>query len=303
MAPRAHTFLFSMVETGEFSDFTLVCDGHEFKLHQVVVCSQSLVIAAALCGGFEETMSKVITVNEFDISIVRYMISFLYTGEYEVETQSEDSLIPDDKQCHDEEDNSSQHCSGPESEKNETTENILTHLRVNAIADYYDVENLAQLANSKIKAILEQGHEADLFPRVIQEMSGSNRDDELCAIVASATAKCMGDLIKLQDFQDIELEHTLVLEMLRALVTKIEEVQSQLTGSQLLAESYRRSAVKESESLNLYKERVDRSVAYLRNTIICRHCSRDFGCTFEQRGLGSPVSHILRCRGCGCKHP
>lgn len=53
MALQAHAFLFSMVETGEFSDFTLVCDGHEFKLHRVVVCPQSLVIAAALSGGFQ----------------------------------------------------------------------------------------------------------------------------------------------------------------------------------------------------------------------------------------------------------
>lgn len=53
MALQAHAFLFSMVETGEFSDFTLVCDGHEFKLHRVVVCPQSLVIAAALSVGFQ----------------------------------------------------------------------------------------------------------------------------------------------------------------------------------------------------------------------------------------------------------
>ncbi|SPJ85268.1 uncharacterized protein FTOL_11049 [Fusarium torulosum] len=303
MASQAHAFLFSMVETGEFSDFTLVCDGCEFKLHQVVVCPQSLVIAAALCGGFKETTSKVITVSEFDISTVRYMISFLYTGEYKVGTKSEDSLLPGDEQCHDEADNFSQPCSGSESMKNETTENILSHLRVNAIADYYNVNNLARLANSKIKTILKQDQEADLFPRVIQEMSKSNRDAELCAMVASATAERMGDLIKLQDFQDVELEHTLVLGIFNALSTKIKVVQSQLDASQRLTASLVSIATNESERKRLFEERVDHSLSQLENTKICRHCAKDFGCIFEKRGPGSPVSHVLRCRDCRCRHP
>ncbi|KAM0289595.1 hypothetical protein ACHAO9_005877 [Fusarium lateritium] len=143
MAPQTHGFLHSMVETGQFSDFTLVCDGHEFKLHQVLVCPQSPVIAAALCGGFEEAASKIITVNEFDISTVRYMISFLYTGGYRVETESEGSPIPCDEQFQDEADSSSQPCSESEAMENENADTILSHLRVNAIADYYNVENLA----------------------------------------------------------------------------------------------------------------------------------------------------------------
>jgi hypothetical protein len=231
------------------------------------------------------------------------MISFLYTGEYQVETKSEDSPIFSDEQCHDEADSISQPCSDPDSMKNETIENILSHLRVNAIADYYNVETLAQLANSKIQANLEHGQEADLFPRVIQEMSKSNRDEKLCAIVASATAECMGELIELQGFQDVELEHTLVFEMLRALTGKIKEVQSQLGASQQVAASYERATVDEFKRNSLYRERVDRSVAHLENTTTCRNCAKVFGCILEARGPGSPVSHVLRCRGCLCRHP
>jgi hypothetical protein len=187
--------------------------------------------------------------------------------------------------------------------KNETTENILSHLRVNAIADYYNVENLAQLANSKIKAILEQGQEAELFPPLIQEMSKSNRDAELCTIVASAAAEHMKDLIKLQDFQDVELGHTLVFGIFRALTMKINEVQSQLEASQRLAASYESIAAEESESARLFEERVDYSLNQLENTTKCRHCAKDFGGILEECGPGSPVSHILRCRDCRCQHP
>ncbi|KAJ0144162.1 Uncharacterized protein HZ326_13030 [Fusarium oxysporum f. sp. albedinis] len=53
MAPQPHSFLLHLVQSGEFSDFTLLCKDREFKLHQMIVCPQSPVITAALRGGFE----------------------------------------------------------------------------------------------------------------------------------------------------------------------------------------------------------------------------------------------------------
>lgn len=53
MALQAHAFLLPLVESGKYSDFTLLCKGHEFKLHQVIVCPQSPVLAAALSGCFQ----------------------------------------------------------------------------------------------------------------------------------------------------------------------------------------------------------------------------------------------------------
>jgi hypothetical protein len=40
--------LSELLQTGKFSDCTIVCQGKEFKLHKVVVCAQSPVIAAGL---------------------------------------------------------------------------------------------------------------------------------------------------------------------------------------------------------------------------------------------------------------
>lgn len=40
--------LSELLQTGKFSDCTITCQGKEFKLHKVVVCAQSPVIAAAL---------------------------------------------------------------------------------------------------------------------------------------------------------------------------------------------------------------------------------------------------------------
>lgn len=41
-----------LMRSGQYSDVTLVCQGKEFKIHKLVVCSQSPVIAAALRGEF-----------------------------------------------------------------------------------------------------------------------------------------------------------------------------------------------------------------------------------------------------------
>jgi hypothetical protein len=53
MALQSRAFLFSLAESGQYSDFILVCGDHQFKLHQVIVYPQSPVITAALSGGFQ----------------------------------------------------------------------------------------------------------------------------------------------------------------------------------------------------------------------------------------------------------
>ncbi|KAI7765192.1 hypothetical protein LZL87_009721 [Fusarium oxysporum] len=93
MAPQPHSFLLHLVQSGEFSDFTLICKDRKFKLHQMIVCPQSPVITAALRGGFEETTSKIITVNEFDVVTVQNMVTFLYTGDYKL-TRTREKACP-----------------------------------------------------------------------------------------------------------------------------------------------------------------------------------------------------------------
>lgn len=42
-----------LMTSGKFSDLKLVCQGTEFKIHKVVACSESPVIATALKGEFQ----------------------------------------------------------------------------------------------------------------------------------------------------------------------------------------------------------------------------------------------------------
>jgi hypothetical protein len=45
--------LSQLLQSSEYSDFTLVCQGQEFHLHKNVVCVQSPMINAALKGDFK----------------------------------------------------------------------------------------------------------------------------------------------------------------------------------------------------------------------------------------------------------
>ena len=41
------------MESGEYSDLTILCEDQKFSVHKVVVCSQSKVLAAAMKRGFK----------------------------------------------------------------------------------------------------------------------------------------------------------------------------------------------------------------------------------------------------------
>jgi hypothetical protein len=51
--PIDDAVLAQLLQTGKYSDMTLVCAGKEFKLHRNIVCPQSSVIAAAVDGSFK----------------------------------------------------------------------------------------------------------------------------------------------------------------------------------------------------------------------------------------------------------
>lgn len=42
-----------VMESGEYSDLTVLCDDRKYLVHKVVVCSQSNVLAAAMKKGFK----------------------------------------------------------------------------------------------------------------------------------------------------------------------------------------------------------------------------------------------------------
>ncbi|KAM5387436.1 hypothetical protein ACJA88_001788 [Fusarium oxysporum] len=200
MAPQPHSFLLHLVGSGEFSDFTLICKDREFKLHQTH--------PPALA------------------------VTFLYTGDYELAPETEKPVQVKDRdeksedgEVHSDQDKMSED-SFPSSKETEdkTAEKIISHLRVNAIADYYDIAKLGKLSTSKIEAILRDDLNFLIIPQVIQEMSISNRDVDLRSLIASATAKYIEELTSSQVLRALDLEHNLAMEILEACGRRIQEL-------------------------------------------------------------------------------
>jgi len=45
--------LAQLMGSEKYSDLKLVCEGHEFRVHKAIVCSQSPVLTAACDGAFQ----------------------------------------------------------------------------------------------------------------------------------------------------------------------------------------------------------------------------------------------------------
>jgi speckle-type POZ protein len=92
-----------LLQSGKFSDLTLRCDGHEFKVHKGILASKSPVFDAELSGPFkvcnlallfneadhaQEASEGIIEIKEFRPETVRQMVQFLYTGDYACDIKS-----------------------------------------------------------------------------------------------------------------------------------------------------------------------------------------------------------------------
>lgn len=53
-----------LMTSGQFSDLKLTCRGKEFKIHKLVACSQSSVIATALKGDFKVSNDGTVSFSE-----------------------------------------------------------------------------------------------------------------------------------------------------------------------------------------------------------------------------------------------
>ncbi|KLP04774.1 uncharacterized protein Y057_6527 [Fusarium fujikuroi] len=310
MAPQPHSVLMHLLQSGEYSDFKMVCKDREFKLHQMIVCPQSPVISAALNGGFEETTSKVITVNEFSVRTVQYMVAFLYGADYRLAPEPERKPAQHDQGEKREEgeivsgDDELSKALPPASQKiaTQTVYQIVSHLRVNAVADYYGIAKLAKLSTSKIENILKKEMDFHIIPQVIAEMSTANRDFEIRSVIATATARYIAELASTQALRTIDLEHQLTIEILEACGQRIQKPMEHFSTVQNQHEKVVR---KLNGDRDVTAAKVRAIMQQLKNTPKCRNCKKDFMCFIDEPAnvLAETSRYILRCRACQYRHP
>lgn len=73
------------LSTGEFSDFTIVCGGSEWKVHRVILCAQSQYFRVICKECYWEGTSRRLELKEEDPDVIQAVLSFLYTDDYETD--------------------------------------------------------------------------------------------------------------------------------------------------------------------------------------------------------------------------
>jgi hypothetical protein len=198
---------------------------------------------------------------------------------------------------------------------------LLRHVRVNAIADYYDVQQLRTLANPKIQHILNNTWTAKGFPSVVKEVFSSNADSELKEIMTLTAAEHIEELLKMEDFAALELMSDFTTPLIRTTVATLKsqidasEVEKQVSSQNLRqvksqlrfvevalahVKSVRRQETTRTDDI---LESIDQCLKTLRKTKRCRniHCGVEFQYYIE-RG-GNFLEYELRCSRCNCRHP
>lgn len=186
-----------------FSDLTIVCDLERFKVHKVIMCNASPVIAKACEIDMREARTGIIEHECFGRTTLERMISYVYTKKYEVTPFHEPNATTlDGSDSHDESGHATEAVATVDTaeQATETDEDLLAiqdlaiatpqmdvqsscagmidHVHVYGIAEYYDIASLRQAAVDNFTVLFEatwkRMHPSD-FAQVIEEMCHCSR--------------------------------------------------------------------------------------------------------------------------------
>ncbi|KAK6420992.1 hypothetical protein LTR95_016859 [Oleoguttula sp. CCFEE 5521] len=80
MLRPAVTAFGSLQETGEFSDFAIICGDRKWKVHKAILCPQSAYFRSACAGQYSEAGSGQLDLSCEDEAALDAMINYMYHG-------------------------------------------------------------------------------------------------------------------------------------------------------------------------------------------------------------------------------
>lgn len=183
---------------------------------------------------------------------------------------------------------------------------ISAHVKVYAIADYYDVQGLKSVALENFRHGLPLVEDED-FIHVVRAAYTNTvcQNDSLRMRVVEETLRRAQMLMENERFtavlsKDADIQHfiaDLVLALQRDAKAKIESLQVALA----VADEDARSAQLRSSAKHEALVQTSRLTEQTRN---CRNCGIDFGSYLDGTDRAATLDRacFLRCRGCKCKH-
>ncbi|KAI1828278.1 hypothetical protein F4861DRAFT_174521 [Xylaria intraflava] len=283
----------------DYSDLTLTCDGEDFKVHKAVVCTQSPVIAAALRGNFLEAKNNVVNVS-FDITSVRRLVQFMYTGDYEMSPnqgcfvtgfQDADTALSDSD-------------TGVLEPSESASDRLICHSLMNSIADYYDISTLAKLSQSKAQEILANEWSAESFYAMVQRSLSSINDRNFLRMLGTEAAEHFDEVLVRYILDEDGPGERLAPYALSKCISKLAAAET--SERQLISDIQSEKEAREriSQKSSHMERSVNGCIQLLKRHKSCRNarCEAEFACYFDHKGPSHEPTYILRCAHCRCRH-
>ncbi|RYC56136.1 hypothetical protein CHU98_g10073 [Xylaria longipes] len=286
---------FTLLETGEYSDLTLVCQGTELRVHKGIICVQSPVIATALKSKFKEAETNIMEVD-FDLTTLECMLQYMYTGNYKEEPAEHVRL----QRVQSAESVQITSTNGKGEEKSVTTtvsEALVYHVRVNSIADYYGVIGLAQLSAKRIETLLNERWSSDTFCNRIEEAMGSTGDKNLREVIVHAAASNVSELVSKDIFSNGKVANDIAAEVL-AISTKNHVKQKELEKE--LEDKVRAG----KERIDCLEQNLNELADVLSTTHICPSwgCGRTSGFQIQRSSQNTEKRWFIFCHSCDSRY-
>lgn len=177
------------------------------------------------------------------------------------------------------------------------TASLFENVHVNSIGDYYGIDKLVSLANTKIKHLLRSDSEDQSWvaslPSAIDIAVQSTGDDELLGILASATAANISSLLDSDQFTSLDVLTDFSIKVLHICAQEIRA----LTGQREESKLQLREAEEQMQQSKLEILTLKGCLEVLKKTRQCRNlnCGAEFQCFID------PNECLLRCTKCRCK--
>lgn len=136
-----------LLSSGKYSDLEIRCEGKSFKVHRNIVCGWSDVMDKECDGGFVEAQTRIIKHSVFDSSTMDRMLQFMYRNDYQLEPVCPTSPDPDFSA--ENETPFEEPASELFDDRAEQENELAIHVYAYAIADYYELPALQELAVKK----------------------------------------------------------------------------------------------------------------------------------------------------------
>jgi hypothetical protein len=177
---------------------------------------------------------------------------------------------------------------------------LLHHVRMNAIADYYDIPLLRQLAVTKFESAIAKKWCSTSFLVAAKEALRITSDNNLHNSMALIASKHIEGLLEHKEFSDMTGDFTIkvmknMVAMKEAIKTQVRDLQTkvkQLDGKYQQEKTLRDTEKAETESSRSFR---DGQLNKLRDTAACQNC----GATFN--GYYTAYEGV-RCKSCKCMH-